>query len=202
MLNGAAPQQPTIAMNAECAAKHGNPVPEQTIVAGAKGELANVVVSISENVPPGGSAPAEPAVLDQEGCMYHPHVLAMMAGQPLVIRNSDTFLHNVHAMADKNTAFNFGQPNKDEGKPIADPPKVAENFRVKCDVHPWMSSYIAVFEHPYFSVSKEDGTFEIRNVPPGEYTIKTWHEALGEKEQKVTVTAGKPAEVKMEYAAP
>ena len=202
MLTGAVPAQPTIAMNAECSAKHGNAVAEPTIVASAKGELANVVVSISENVPAGGSAPNEAAVLDQEGCMYKPHVLAMMAGQPLVVRNSDEFLHNVHAMAQQNAAFNFAQPNKDPGKPIGDSPKVAENFRVKCDVHPWMSSYIAVFEHPYFSVSKEDGTFEIRNVPPGEYTIKTWHEALGEKDQKVTVTAGKPAEVKMEYAAP
>ena len=200
MLTGKAPEAATIPMTAECAAKHANAVPEQTIVASATGGLANVVVSISDNIPP-GAVPAEAVVLDQKGCLYEPHVIAMMTGQQLIVKNDDEFLHNVHALAEKNSAFNFAQPNKDPGKPV-EAPKVAETFRVKCDVHPWMSAYIAVFEHPYFSVSKDDGSFEIKGLPPGEYTVKTWHESLGEKEQKVTVTAGKAAEVKVEYAAP
>jgi hypothetical protein len=133
--------------------------------------------------------------------MYHPHVLPVMVGQKILIKNDDEFLHNVHAMASVNPAFNFGQPNKDEGKAV-DPLKAAETFHVKCDVHPWMSAYIVGLENPFFGVSGEDGSFSIVNLPPGDYTLTAWHETLGSKEVQVKVEAGKPAEVKISFPAP
>src|SRR5690348_12678556 len=129
--------------------------------------------------------------------MYEPHVLAMQTGQPFKIKNADPFLHNVHSLATVNPPFNFGQPNKDEGKDV-DPMKAAEYFRVKCDVHPWMSAYIGVFEHPFFAVSKADGTYTIptKGLADGEYTLTFWHEkyasdADNAPTEKITVKDGK-----------
>ena len=104
-------------------------------------------------------------MLDQKGCQYVPHVLAVMVGQPIIVKNSDPFLHNVHSLAIDNPAFNFGQPNKSTPAARSPPMKVAERFKIKCDVHPWMSAYVNVFEHPYFAVTKEDGTFAIPGQP-------------------------------------
>jgi hypothetical protein len=194
-LDGKAPDAKEIDMSgvAECKAAHTDPVYEEHVVADEQGNLANVVVYIKADdaAALGGEIPKEAAVLDQKGCMYEPHVLAMMVGQELKVKNDDPFLHNVHSLAQTNPAFNFGQPNKDPGKPV-DPPKAAENIKVKCDVHPWMSAYIVVLEHPFFGVSKEDGTFTIKGNPPdGDYTLNAWHETLGTQEAKVTVKDGK-----------
>jgi hypothetical protein len=182
-----------------CASQHPTPQMDEEVVIGPAGELANVIVYV-ENAP-GGNYPTPPAaVLDQKGCQYHPHVIAVMTGQPIMVKNSDPFLHNVHSLALDNPAFNFGQPNVDPGKKV-DPMKAPERFKIKCDVHPWMSAHISVFEHPYFAVSKEDGTFAIKgNLPDGEHTLVFWHEKFGEKEQKVTVTGGK-AEANIEFEA-
>src|ERR1051326_1209172 len=163
-LDGKAPEMKEIDMSAvkECASQHPDPVTDPTVVANDKGDLANVLVSIKkeEGQELGGEVPKTPAVLDQKGCMYSPHVMGVMVGQDLMVKNDDPFLHNVHSLATVNPTFNFAQPNKDDGKKV-DPPKAPEYFRVKCDVHPWMSAYIGVFEHPFFAVSKDDGTFSI-----------------------------------------
>ena len=140
-------------------------------------------------------------MLDQKGCMYHPHVLPVMVGQKIVVRNDDPFLHNVHALSTINPAFNFGQPNKDPGKPI-EPLKATETFRVKCDVHPWMSAWVVGLENPYFAASGEDGKFSISGLPPGQYTLTAWHEQLGTQDVPLTVQPGKPIAVKIEFAAP
>ena len=201
-LDGKPPEMKEIDMSAvkECAAQHADPVLEPTVVADEKGNLANVIVAIkkAEGQELAGEVPSEPAVLDQEGCMYKPHVVAMMAGQEMVVKNSDAFLHNVHALSTTNPPFNFGQPTKDtEGKKLGpDAPKAEEYFRVKCDVHPWMSAYIGVFEHPYFAVTGEDGTYSIdtKGLADGEYTLTFWHEKLASDtpaEVKVTVKDGK-----------
>ena len=192
-LDGKPPEMPEIKMAAvaECAKQHKDPVFEETIVAGDKGELANVIVSLKPDDPSalGGEVPKEAAVLDQKGCQYVPHVLAMMVGQKMVVKNDDPFQHNVHSQAATNPPFNFGQPNKDDGKDV-DPPKAAETYKVKCDVHPWMGAWVAVFDHPFFAVSGEDGKFDIKGkVPEGEYTIIAWHEKFGTQEGKVKVDA-------------
>ena len=186
----------------ECATQHPDPVTEETIIADAKGNLKNVVVYVSGGLPQQQyDPPAEPAVLDQAGCMYHPHVLPVMVGQKILVKNSDEFLHNVHALSTNNPPFNMGQPNVDEGKSV-EPLKAAETFRVKCDVHPWMSAYFVGVENPFFATSGEDGTFAIKNLPPGDYTLTAWHEQLGTKEMQVKVEAGKPAQVNVTFDAP
>jgi plastocyanin len=185
---GTAPKMPPLQMGADpsCASQHPAPVPDEEVVVGAGGELANVIVYV-KNAPGGNYPPPAPAVLDQKGCKYIPHVSAVQVGQSIQIKNSDPTLHNVHAMPEVNNAFNEGQPvqgmvstkkfDKVEMKP----------FRIKCDVHGWMKSYMAVLPHPYHSVSQMNGSFNIGNLPPGNYTLVAWHEKYGQQEQQVTV---------------
>ena len=187
---GAAAKMPAMQMGADpfCASQHQTPALDEEVVVGAAGELANVIVYV-KNAPAGSYPTPGPTVLDQKGCKYIPHVTAVQVGQPIQIKNSDATLHNVHAMPEVNSQFNEGQPvqgmvstkkfDKVEMKP----------FRIKCDVHGWMKSYMAVLPHPYHSVSKMDGTFTIGNLPPGSYTIVAWHEKYGQQEQQVTVGA-------------
>ena len=199
---GTAPEPEQIDMSAvkECAAQHPDGAFDESLVV-AEGKLANVVVSVKADDLK-GEAPKDPAVIDQKGCQYHPHVVAVMVGQPLLIKNDDSFLHNVHALSIDNPAFNFGQPTKDTTGRKVEPMKTAERFKIKCDVHPWMGAQMAVFEHPYFAVSKEDGTFKIPgNLPDGEYTLHAWHEKLGEKEIKVNVSGGKAEGADFSFAA-
>jgi plastocyanin len=188
---GKAPARRPINMGGipQCAQQHKTPVFEETLVVGKGGELANVVVSL-KNPPAGGQVPSEPVVLDQKGCQYSPHVLPMMVGQKVLVRNSDPFLHNVHGLPEENPGFNFAQNNVDPGKAVG-PMKTAEYFRVKCDVHPWMSAWFAVFSHPYFGVTDQSGKFTITGVPDGEHEVVLWHERLGESEATVTVKGGK-----------
>ena len=187
---GAAPKMSNIQMSADpyCQSQHSAPATEEDVVAGPGGELANVFVYIKDikgNFP----APSTPVVIDQKGCQYHPHVNAVMVGQPLQIRNDDATLHNVHAMPAVNSQFNEGQPvqgmvsTKHLDKPEITP------FKIKCDVHGWMKSYMAVMPHPFYSVSQTNGTFTIPNLPPGQYTVVAWHEKYGQQEQQVTVGA-------------
>lgn len=204
-LDGKPPEQPPIDMSGvkECAAKHnGGSVPDPSYVVGKDGGLANVIVSIKkeEGADLGGEAKKDPVTLDQKGCMYEPHVLAMQVGQDLIVKNDDEFMHNIHSLAQTNPAFNFAQPNKDPGKKVDEAMKAPEYFRIKCDVHPWMSAFVGVFDHPFFAVTKDDGTFSIdtKGLKDGDYTIELWHEKLASDtpaEEKVTVKDGK-AEVK------
>jgi hypothetical protein len=190
-LAAAAPAMPTIQMAADpyCQSQHSAPAKDEEVVVGPGGELANVFVYV-KNAPAGNYAPpSAPAVLDQKGCQYHPHVGGVMVGQALEIKNDDATLHNVHAMPNVNGQFNEGQPvqgmvsTKKFDKPEMQP------FRIKCDVHGWMKSYMAVMPHPFYAVSQMNGTFTIANLPPGNYTIVAWHEKYGTKEQQVTVAA-------------
>jgi hypothetical protein len=133
-------------------------------------------------------APKTPVVLDQQGCKYLPHVVGIQVGQPMEIRNSDPTLHNVHAVPKVNKEFNFGQPLKGmKSVRTFDKTEVMVPFR--CDVHGWMNAYAGVVAHPFFAVSKNDGSFEIKGLPPGSYTIEVWHEQLGTQTTKVTVDA-------------
>jgi len=193
-LDGKAPEAEQIDMAgvADCAKLHADPVYKEDVVVGEKGELKNVVVAIKKEDSPDltGEVPKEAAVIDQKGCMYSPHVLAMMVGQEFKVKNSDPFLHNIHSLATTNPPFNKGQPNVNDGEKF-DSPKAPETFHVKCDVHPWMSCYVAVFDHPFFSVSDDAGKFDIKGLPDGDYTVLAWHEKLGTQEQKVSVKDGK-----------
>lgn len=132
--------------------------------------------------------PTTPVVLDQQGCRYLPHVVGIQVGQTLEVRNSDPTLHNVHAVPKVNKEFNFGQPTKGmTSNRSFEQPEVMVPFR--CDVHGWMNAYAGVLPHPFFAVSTSDGSFEIKGLPPGSYTIEVWHEQLGTQTMEVSVAA-------------
>jgi plastocyanin len=165
------------------------------------GKLANVFIYIKDGLPQGRFAvPAEPVVLDQKGCRYIPHVMGVMAGQQLKILNTDTADHNVHDLPRANPEWNESQTPTD--------PPVLKTFPhsemmipIQCNQHPWMKAYIHVISHPYFVVSSADGSFQIGNLPPGEYTLAAVHEKLGEQTLRVKVSAKEAAKADFSFAA-
>ncbi len=154
------------------------------IVVNPNGTLANCFVYIKEGLKGSFPAPSEKVVFDQKNCDYIPRVFGVMVGQPVEIVNSDPTLHNVHSLPKKNTPFNESQPNQGD-KMIKKFKAVEVPVPIKCDVHGWMKAYACVVDHPYYGVTKDTGTVELKNVPPGEYTIEIWHEKLGTKTEKV-----------------
>lgn len=184
-LKGQPPKMKPLDMTADPGCPTG-PQPAEVVVA-KDGKLANVFVYVKEGLPQGSFAvPTEPVVLDQKGCRYNPHMLGIMAGQPLKITNTDTADHNIHDMPSNNPPFNESQSPTDKPviKTFAKPEMM---IPVQCNQHPWMRAYINVMNHPYFAVSATDGSFEIKNLPPGEYTIAAVHEKFGEQTMKVKV---------------
>ncbi len=186
-----------MASNPQCAAMHKDPVFEESVVAGDKGELANVVVFIkpADGTTLKGPIPTTPVTITQKGCMYHPHVVACMVGQDVIFTSDDEFLHNVHGLCVDNDPFNFAQ-SKQPGD--AAPQKkmtfaTAEQFKVKCDIHPWMAAWIVVLDHPFFSVTGADGKFSIdtKGLADGDYTLDAWQERFGDQTAKITVKDGK-----------
>lgn len=172
-----------------CASKHDGPVYSERLVLGADKSMANVFVQVKN--PPAGDypAPAEPVVIDQIGCLYVPHVVGAMVGQPVLFKNSDGILHNVHGSPEANPPFNDAMLAMiKEKRKVFNLPEPA--FPVMCNVHPWMTSYVAVMTHPFFDVTGEDGSFTLENLPDGEYEIEAWHEMLGTKTAKVMVSGG------------
>jgi plastocyanin len=159
----------------------------QPVLAGDGGALQNVFVHVTDGL---GNlvfpVPAEPVVLDQNGCTYVPHVFGVRVGQLVEIRNSDPTLHNVHAMAKVNREFNTGQPVQGmKTNHVFTAREVLLPF--KCDVHGWMNAYAGVVEHPFFAVTGGDGAFALDGLPPGTYTIEAIHESLGAQTQTVTI---------------
>ena len=148
--------------------------------------IKNVLVFVTEGINNEHTPPEEPVVLDQKGCVYSPHVMGIMAGQTLDILNNDGTLHNIHALPKVNKEFNKAQP-RSKKKLSVKFEKPEAPFKIKCDVHPWMGTYIGVFDHPCYSVSANDGTFEISGLSPGTYVIEAWHEKLGSQTATVTV---------------
>lgn len=144
------------------------------------GKLQNVLVRITkghENLPT-VTIPTKAAILDQKGCLYSPRVVALRVGQKLDILNSDPIFHNVKSVTKKNKSFNIAMPKRNQVKTkVFTKPEIF--LKTKCSVHPWMGAYVAIMEHPYFSVSNKTGAFSIKNIPEGNYTIEVWHEVFG-----------------------
>ena len=163
-----------------------------TFVVGADGAMANVLVNLDGSFP-ATAVSTMPVVLDQKDCQYVPRVIAARIGQTLEVRNDDPTEHNVHASSMAGNDFNTTQPVK--SMPFQFKLKGGELLRVRCDNHTWMTAYVGIFEHPYFSVSGSDGTFTIANVPAGKQTVKAWHEVMGTQMQMVDVQAGKTTTV-------
>lgn len=186
--DGEAPEGEPIDMSEEptCAEKHEGQPMRMPAVVGADGGLANVFVHVTEGLPEGTWAtPSEPVELDQDGCIYRPHVLGVQTGQTLAIRNSDGLLHNINARPENQRGFNISQPTDMTTERTFSRPEVM--IPVQCDVHGWMEAYVGVQEHPYFAVTDETGAFSIGNLPPGEYTVEAWHEQYGVQTVAVTV---------------
>lgn len=188
--NGKPPKAKKIRMDADpvCSMAHQEAAYSESFIMDADRNLANVIVYL-KGIEYSGDAPSEPVILDQQGCTYTPHVIGLMAGQDIKILNNDATMHNIHGLPKKNKEFNFGMPKTLKEKTITF--SIAEDaFVIKCDVHPWMKSFIQVFDHPYFAVTESDGSFMLKNVPAGTYKIMAWQEKFGSKKmlsQEITV---------------
>jgi len=185
---GTAEKPRVIRMDSDPLCMPEGPQTSEVLLVGPGNGLQNAFVYVKDGLAPEHkfTAPQTPVVLDQKGCKYVPHVFGVQVGQPVVIVNSDPTLHNVHAVPKTNAEFNFGQAMKGmKTTRTFDKPEVMVPFR--CDVHGWMASYAGVLEHPYFAVSGPDGSFEIKGLPAGTYTIEVWHERLGTQTTTVTV---------------
>jgi plastocyanin len=197
---GTAPRTTRIDMSADplCAQAHSSPVTTEDVLTEANGGLENVVVYISEGL---GAAtfpvPDQPVVMEQKGCQYKPHVLAMRAGQKLDVINSDSTTHNIHPMPNNNREWNISQPHGVSIEQVFAREEIA--ISVRCNVHPWMRSYIAVIKNPYFAVTGKNGSFDLKDIPPGSYTLQAWHEKLGSKMQKITVGSGETKTVEFVF---
>lgn len=186
---GDPPKRSKIKMEAEptCEAKHGEEgALKEDVVVNADKTLKNVVVYVTK-ISGKFAVPTTEVEITQEGCIYHPHVSAIMVGQKVHFKNGDPLTHNVHGMPKMNNEFNFGQNQQGQVNPVELATAEAA-IKVKCDVHPWMMCWVHVFEHPFFAVTGDDGSYSIKGLPAGEYELKAWHEKSKTGwTQKVTV---------------
>jgi len=202
--NGTAPAPKKIDTSADPVCGQANPNLSTEDTAVKDGKLANVFVYVKDGATADGTkvgdyaypTPTSAVTLDQHGCHYVPHVMGIQTNQKLTITNSDPTQHNIHPTPKSNPEWNQTQPNG--AAPIEKTFARAEVLiPVKCNQHPWMKSYIGVLKHPFFAVSAADGTYTIKGLPAGTYTVAAWHEkspAGGtngtEKTMQVTVPAG------------
>ena len=201
---GRRPKLRPIKMGADpvCLTKHTDTVFPKTIILGPNNELKNVFLQVKDGLPKSNfPVPKEPKVLNQHGCIYTPAVMGVMAGQPLKILNPDGTLHNVHALPKKNAEFNVAMPKfRTEITKTFDKPEFM--FEVKCDVHPWMSAYITVMSHPFYTTTDETGTYTIDNLPPGQYVLEAWHQRSAPQQVTVTLGEGETKEVDFTFQRP
>ena len=172
----------------------------QPLMVGANGSLQNAFVYVKDGL---GNlkfpVPTTAVVLDQSGCQYSPHVFGVQVGQTVEILNSDPTLHNIHAWPTTNQEFNVGQALQGlREKHVFSTKEVMVPF--KCDVHKWMNAYVGVLDHPFYAVTAADGTFSLKGLPPGTYTVEVWHEKLGTQTQSVTVAAKETKDVAFAFA--
>lgn len=195
--SGTAPTMEPIP-NAGCHA-NATPIMAETAVVNANGTLANVFVSL-EGAGRWNGASRPVVELDQVNCQFVPHVVGVQVGQTLNVKSADPTLHNVHWDPRQNKPANFGMNKAGNEKSVTFPH--AEIFRVRCDVHPWMSAYVGVFDNPFFSLTDSTGAFQIDQIPSGTYTLVAWHETYGRLTQNVTVDETGTVEATFEYKVP
>jgi hypothetical protein len=178
----------------------GSPlVSDESIIVGPRNGLRNVIVFLVD-APKPTFVLQSPAILDQVKCVYIPHVLAVQTGQTLRLKSSDAMMHNVHLKCLVNPDANYGFPGIGQRDITLASPE--SPFAVRCDVHPWMNAWIGVFDHPWFAVTGEDGTFTIEHVPPGRYTLAAWQEVFPQQQQTITVAGTGQTEADFTFQAP
>jgi plastocyanin len=191
LFNGEPPKRRPINFGPEkkCHEHHETPPLDDTLVVSADKGIQWVLVRISSKVPGTFAPPSKPAVLDQKGCIFLPHILPVMVGQEVEIRNSDPVLHNVRCEATLNPSFNRNLPKPGDVYTLKfDSAEVG--MKLKCDVHFWMGGQIHVLPHPFFATTGENGAFTINKVPPGTHKLEAFHEKLGKLVQDITVKEG------------
>ena len=191
-LDGPQPKRPPLPLTPESRKLYeGKPYPRDEVeLVSPKGGIKNVFVYIRKGLPPEMSfeVPKKAALLDQKRSMFRPRVQGLFVGQNFAMRNSDPIIHNVRSLSEENRPFNIAQPagTPDRIKRFSDKEGPIE---LRCDYHRWMRAYLFVMEHPFFAVTDAQGRFTIGNLPPGEYTLATWHESFGENKQTIRVGA-------------
>ena len=182
--DGKAPKMKPLRMDADpvCVANSDIKPRKEWLVLDENNGVKNVLVYVKESksgsLSKNYDTPKEAAVIDQKGCVYVPHVLGVMVGQQLDILNSDGTLHNIHALPKVNKEFNKAMPRSKKQMSVKFD-KVEAPFKIKCDVHPWMGAFLGVFDHPYFAVTDDSGSYTISGLAPGKYVLEAWHEKLG-----------------------
>ncbi len=175
--------------------------PSDSLLVDPSGGLANVLVHVKSGLPgkTRWATPDEAVRIEQKGCMFVPHVIAVRAGQEIDLHNSDPSFYNVSARANSNPSFRVAMPGRGASvrRSFASP-EVA--VKLKCDVHPWMSAFVGVFDHPFFAVSAADGSFVLPPLPEGDYTIEAWHETLGIRSSRIEVEEDETATVEFSFA--
>ena len=204
-LDGAPPHMKGIDMSKDpyCVKQHASePAHMETVVVGTGGGLENVVLYISEGLPPTlqNEVPSEVPVFDQKGCMYQPHVLPLDANQKFKVTTSDQTAHNIHPLPNPMTNVGWNQSQPPGAPPIEKSWKNVEMIPVKCNIHPWMNGWHVVVKGPY-AVTDGSGNYTINNVPPGSYTVTAWQETYNTQTQKVTVAAGQSAKAEFTFKA-
>ena len=211
VIDGTAPKNDAIKMNADpfCAKANTTPQSQESYMVGSDGKsLANVFVYVKDGL---GNyvfdTPTATVTIDQKDCRYHPHVFGVRVGQELTITNSDSTLHNIHALPKDNSEFNTAQPMQTQ--PLGSIPPIKHKFDkaeimvpFKCEVHGWMNAYVGVVSNPYFAVTEADGKFSLKGLPPGTYTIDAWQEKLGDVTQSVTIAASETKDITFTFKAP
>ncbi len=198
---GTPPPRKPLRMSGESAChRPDDPALSEDVIVNPDGSLRNVFVQVVSGLGDRVFAPpAEPAGMDQQGCLFIPHVLPAQVNQIVVFKNSDPAAHNVRSVGTRNRPFNVSMSTK--GRSVQRFFPEPEFIKIRCDIHAWMSAWIPVTAHPFFALTSNDGVFRIQGLPAGEYTIEAWHETLGTQNRNVTVTDGGIHEIAFTFAA-
>jgi hypothetical protein len=196
---GPPPAMATLQLDPLCARLHAGPVSSGDALV-RDGKVENAFVYVKQGLEGRTFAvPSEPVRIDQRGCIYEPRVAGAQTGQPIVYLNSDALLHNVHGTPAQARGWNFAMATAGTERIIrVDRPEVM--IHVRCDIHPWMHSYLGVLDHPYFAVTGPDGRFALRDLPPGDYVVASWHERFGTREVRVSLGMKEAKEISFAYA--